>query len=184
MSLCAILCRRPELDPFINPVHKRPSPVSRADFPAFIRSSFLLLPPPLPAQTFGTHFLLPAVHRLLVILVRLEQQQVNHVQVLNMSVLFEVGSLLHSDHGGGDVECVEGADLRCLCEENGRQVVQRKWKGGMEGDLQLGTSLGRETTIVSSQSQTSPMSSTSLPVVRELSSLLVSRGVVQWNTSR
>lgn len=73
-------------------------------------------PPTSPGQPLRTHLLLPTVHRLLIILVRLEQQQVNHVQVLDMSVLFKVCSFLHSDHGGGDVECVEGADLRCLSE--------------------------------------------------------------------
>jgi hypothetical protein len=86
-----------------------------------------LIPHPLHPSPTKTHLLLPTIHRLLILLMRLEEQQINHIQILDMSVLFKVCSFFGADHGGGDVECVEGADFWCLRGES------CKWRKGREG---------------------------------------------------
>ena len=66
------------------------------------------------SRTLNTHLGFPTVHRLLVLLLRLEDQHVDHVHVGDPPVSLKVGPLLFTDHRGGDVERIERDDLGCL----------------------------------------------------------------------
>ena len=55
--------------------------------------------------------LLPAVQRLLVLLAALLNENVDDTGVGHVAVLLKVSADAVSDVGGGDIECVEGADF-------------------------------------------------------------------------
>lgn len=60
--------------------------------------------------------LLPAVHGFLILLPALEHEDVDEAGVGDVAVLLKVLADAVSDVGGGDVERVEGDDLRGLYE--------------------------------------------------------------------
>jgi hypothetical protein len=62
----------------------------------------------------STYLLFPAVHCLLEILPRLEDQKVDNVQIGNVPVSLEVRPLLSSDTGRRDVESIKRNDLWSL----------------------------------------------------------------------
>ena len=61
-----------------------------------------------------THFRLPTIHRLLILLSRFEDQHIYYVQVGDLPVSLKVGPLLDSDHRGGDIQCVKRDNLGSL----------------------------------------------------------------------
>lgn len=74
----------------------------------------ILLDPSPPVRYRDTHLGLPTIHRLLVLLPRLEDQHVDHVDVRDPPVSLKVGSFLFTDHARRDVECVKGDNLGSL----------------------------------------------------------------------
>lgn len=61
--------------------------------------------------------LLPAVHRLLVLLPAFEDQHVDRAWVGDVAVLLKALADVVSDEGGRDVQCIEGDDFRGLVGE-------------------------------------------------------------------